>query len=188
MKKYLFLLLSLSVFWYLAQGFLGPIYAIFVKNVGGGVFAAGSTWAVYGVVVGILTIFVSRKEDKMNKKRMLLYGHMLAAVGMGGYLFVSNIWHLIAVQVVLAVASAIVRPAWKSAYTSVIKGRHSASGWGLWEGATDISNGVAALAGGAIAAFFGFNILFMVMTAVALLNVVLTIILIKRRKGAKLFS
>ena len=188
MKKYVWFLLSLSAVWYLAQGFLGPIWAIFVKDIGGGLFAAGSTSAVYGILVGLLTIYISKKSDNLNKKRLLLYGHTLAAIGISGYLLVSSIWHLVIVQVILAVASAIVRPAWKSAYTTVVKGKHSASGWGLWEGLTDMSYGIASLIGGAVAAFFGFQTLFIVMTSAAVLNIILTCILIKRRKGAKLFG
>lgn len=172
-NKLFLIILSFFVF---GEGMLGPIYAIFVNNIGGDVLAAGTAWSIFLFVSGIGIFLMGRIQDRYKSdKNFILLGYSLTSLGFLGYYFVSSVIQLFLVQAVLGVATMIVVPARDSFYTRYLEKRNFASQWAAWEGIWHIVTGAAALAGALIAKMFGFKVLFLSMFALSLIGLAVTI-------------
>ena len=122
--------------------------------------------------VGIVIFFVSRWENhERHKENFLIFGYALYSIGMLGYYFVSNTYHLFVVEGVLGVAEAFNSPVFDGLYTKYLDKGKSVSEWGFYTSVVKIVGGVSAVVGGAIALYFGFKILFIIMFVVGLLGV-----------------
>lgn len=180
MKKWLKVLLLADFFMMFAIGMLTPIYAIFVKEIGGDILAASGAWAIFTFTCGILIFIIGRWEDRVQHlEKMVFLGYMLRCFTFIGYFFVANKFHLFGVQVLLGIGAAMTLPAYDSLYSKLLSKGHYASEWGAWEGMDKIVAGVAAIVGGLIASYFGFRVLFLVMFFSSLVGLFIS---------AKLFS
>ncbi|PIP24842.1 MAG: hypothetical protein COX34_02005 [Candidatus Nealsonbacteria bacterium CG23_combo_of_CG06-09_8_20_14_all_36_12] len=55
----------------LAAAMLGPIYAIFVEEIGGDILTAGTSFAIFALVMGTLILIIGRIEDIVLKETEL---------------------------------------------------------------------------------------------------------------------
>ncbi len=181
MKKGLIILLLTSGFFTFAGGLFGPIYAIFVEEIGGDLLTAGGAVAAYAIVSGVLIYLIGRWEDRVeHQEKLVLIGYGLSAVGYFGYLFVQVPWHLFAVQIVFGLGAAISTPAYDSLYSKFLDEGKFASEWGAWEASTSIIGGVAAILGAWLATLYGFHALFVVMLGLSLLGLAVLSFLLKK--------
>ncbi|MFH0867908.1 MAG: MFS transporter, partial [Candidatus Woesearchaeota archaeon] len=158
------LALTANSFFLLAAGMLGPIYAFFVKDIGGDVLAAGGSWAVFMIVSGLGMFVMGKIQDKIKKdKPVMIVGYTLQSIGFLGYFFVANVTQLFIVQIVLGLSTVIQLPAYDSFYTKYLEKGKFASQWAAWEGVYYTITGIAALIGAFLVKIFGFKILFLVM-------------------------
>lgn len=164
---YLALLTSftLSVF---AEGVILPIYAIFVQKIGGDILDAGYALGIFLITMGVLTALVHRVRWSGHARIILMIlGWAIWLVGIGCYLFVTNITTLFIAQFLTAVGNAIADPAFEIElieHTDVSLKEYE---WGLFDGSKDVMNGVAAVVGGIIVATFGFRIMIYTMVGTA---------------------
>jgi len=150
--------------WYLGEGMLGPLFAVFAERVGGDVLDIAWAWATYLIVTGILQIIVGKITDqKNNKEKIMVIGYALNALFTFAYLLVSAPWHLFVVQAGLGVAAALATPTWSALYARHEDRRHDGFQWGLASGEAQIITGTAMLIGGIIVSRVSFTILFVVM-------------------------
>lgn len=150
--------------WYFGEGLFGPLYAIFAEKVGGDILDITWAWATYLVITGLVYILVGKLVNgKSYKARVMVAGYALNALFTFGYLFVSNPWHLFIVQAGLGVAEAMGTPIWDSLYARHMKEEHDTWAWGLSNGQSQISTGIAVAIGGLIAYYVSFNALFIAM-------------------------
>ncbi|HLC39493.1 MAG TPA: MFS transporter [archaeon] len=181
MHKAIKILIASSIFYNMAAGLLGPIWAIYVGTVGGSILDAGSAYAVYTFFVGLLMLVLGRLEDKLNRRVMFVFGRFLNFVGTTGYLFVTNITELFIVQGVLGAALAIINPTFTTIYSkSIDKGRES-SEWAYWEGSVHIMYSIVAFSGGVIASLYGFRTLFILMSIASLCSLIVSLLLLKKK-------
>jgi MFS family permease len=186
MNKLIEILLVSSFFGNLAAGFIGPIYAVFVEQVGGDLVTAGLAYAIFAIVSGVLLVLLGKWEDHVNhKENLLVVSRILSIAGFAGYLFVHSPEQLFIVQIVLGVSLALGAPAFDSIYYKNVDKKDSAFEWGAWEGVYQIALGVSALIGGYIAQNFGFNILFIFMVIFGFFSLCATLALVLERKSAK---
>ncbi len=182
MNPYIKILLWSSFFSAFAAGLLAPIYAIFVTDIGGDVLLAGSTFAVFSIVTGVITLSLANWEDRVkHKERLLICARLLLCVGFFGYLFVSEPWHLFIIQVIFGVASAIGLPAFDALFSSHLDKGRSAFEWGIWESMFAIVSGISALAGSYIVYLFGFKLLFLIMFIFSCFSFFVTLLLQRRK-------
>jgi MFS family permease len=167
---------------------LGPIYAIFVQNIGGNILSASSAWAIYTITIGVLTVIFGHFEQKLSWSRMLIWGRILTAVGIFGYFFVSNIYQLFAIEFILGVAASIKDPAYDSLFSKFLTKKKMSVEWGYQWGLTSIFGGMAALIGGTIATFFGFKTLFIIMAVSSSVSAALSVLLLRKKTWKKLFD
>jgi len=192
MNKYLKILLYSSFFITLAGGFFTPIYAIFVEDIGGDILTAGSAYAVYSIVSGVLIYLIGLWEDKVkHQEKLLVAGRGISVLGFAGYLFINSPMDLFIVQILLGIGSAVGTPAFDSLYSSALDKGKYASEWGTWEAMYGIVSGIGAIVGSYIAMFYGFVTLFYVMFFISALSFIATLFLpiqkIKRKKKLKKF-
>lgn len=172
MHKILKILIASSMFYNFTIGMIGPIYAIFAQKVGGDIFVASSAIAIYNLVVGALILLFGRIEDRLDKKKVFIVGRAINVVGIAGYLFVSTPLDLFLVQGILGVAIAMMNPTFEAMYSRGLRKGHEAYEWSVWEGSINIVLSVAAITGGIVAAVFGFQVLFLFMTAMSIMGFV----------------
>ena len=183
MRHTLKILLSSSFFMILAAGFFGPIYAIFVEDIGGDILTAGSAYAIFSIASGVLIFILSKWEDHIkHQEKLIIIGRLLSVVAFGGYLLVQNPYHLFAVQLLLGLAVAVTTPAFDSLYSKNLSKGKFASEWGKWEAMYGIVAGISAIVGAFIAREFGFKTLFLIMLIMAIMSLIMSLFLIKKKK------
>lgn len=179
MHQILKILISSSIFYNFTAGMLGPIYALFAKEIGGDILVASSAIAVYSAIIGVLILIFGRFEDRLDKKKVFIIGRAINVVGIAGYLFVSSPTDLFMVQIILGVSIAMMNPTFESMYSRGLRKGHEAYEWSVWEGSIQMAYAGAAMVGGLVASLFGFKALFMFMTATAIMGLVTSTLLMK---------
>lgn len=183
MKRALKLLLAASGLNLLAAGLFGPIYAVFVEEIGGDLLTAGTAYSLFAFSAGILIFLLSKWEDHVkHKEKLVIGGYALSSVGFLGYLFISKPIHLFMVQLVLGIGEAISAPAWDGMYSKNLSKKKFTSEWGAWESMNWIVAAIAAAGGGFLANLYGFRVLFGVMFALSIASLIATTFLIKRNR------
>lgn len=160
------ILLVSSMFAHFAFEALGPIYAIFVKEIGGDILEAGAAYGVFMIVSGIFIFTIGRASFfRNNLHGAVVLGYGMLTLGEAGYLFVEKPPHLFIVQIILGIATGILEPSWDAVYASNLDEEKAAIHWSLWAGGRNLATGLAAFAGAAIVAAYSFTALFVVMLA-----------------------
>ena len=158
--------------WYLGEGMLGPLFAIFAERIGGSILDISWAWATYLIVTGLLIIFVGKISDRINKEKLMIAGYFLNALFTFSYLFVSSPKHLFIVQAGLGIATALGTPTWEALYAKYEDKRHAGFIWGLASGEAGIITGVAMIIGGLIVNYFSFNTLFITMGIIQVIGAI----------------
>jgi len=183
MKKEMKVLISADVMFMLAGGLFGPIYALFVEDIGGGLAVAGMAYSVYCIVAGILIYFIGKFEDKFDNQEMLVVvGYFILSIGYLGYLFVSSPLHLYLLQALFGVGAAIKLPVYRGIYSMNLDKGKFASEWGIWDSFTYIFWGISSFLGGHIAKAYGFRFLFLIMFALTFIGFLISLALLLEKK------
>ncbi|OGY20765.1 MAG: hypothetical protein A3A65_01150 [Candidatus Chisholmbacteria bacterium RIFCSPLOWO2_01_FULL_49_14] len=173
MNKAIRILVFTNSFVLLASAMFGPIYAIFVEEVGGGILEASWSVGIYSLMTAIALYVFGKYEDRMKQQELAVAaGYLILTVGYFGYLFVHSIWALYLVQVILGVGMALYSPAFDALYSQHITPTRAASQWGIWELMANLISSGGAVLGGLLANFFGFSILFVAMGVLCFLSAV----------------
>ncbi len=177
------ILLMGSFFFMFAGGMFGPIYAVFVENIGGDLLTAGSAYAAFSISAGVLMFFISRWEDHVkHQEKLIILGYGLSCVGFLGYLLIQNPIHLFIVQIIFGIGEAVNSPAYDGMYSRLLERGKFASEWGMWESMQYIVISVAALVGGYLASAFGFKLIFVLMFILSLFGLTTASALLKMKR------
>ncbi len=154
----------------LAGAMLGPIYAIFVERIGGDILTAGTSFAIFSLVMGILILVFGKIEDIFLKETELwiCLGYLIIAIGFFGYLHVTSPLHLFIVQIILGIGEAIQIPGYSAVYSRHLDHKKYAFQWGAWDSIRNFAAALGAIAGALIVTVFGFKPLFIIMGSLAL--------------------
>ena len=170
MRRILKILILSSFFINLAAGLFGPIYAIFVEEIGGDLLTAGTAYAIFAIASGSLIFMLGKWEDKVkHQEKLLVFGRFLAVIGFIGYLLIKNPTQLFIVQIIFGIESAIITPAFDSLFSKNLNRKKFASQWGTWESTAAY-----------IAKEYGFQTLFTIMLIISIFSFLVTLLLIKR--------
>jgi len=175
------LLLASSMFM-LAGGLLGPIYAIFVEEIGGDILTAGTSYAAFAIAAGVLIFFVSRWEDHIkHQEKLVVGGYILSCIGFLGYLFIHEAWHLFVVQIIFGLGEAIGTPAYDGLYSKHLDKGKFVSEWGMWDSMAYLIAGIAAFCGGFLAKMYGFKTILIVMFILSLVGLCISTFLVSKK-------
>jgi len=149
----------------LAVAMLGPIYALFVDEIGGSLLDASLAAGVFALVAGVVTLLSGRRVDQVkNKGVIVIIGYLIISVGFLLYTVVDSIYSLLVVQVIIGLGEAVYSPAFDTLYAKHIDRKKAGYEWGMWEALNYFSLAVGAIIGGLVVTNFGFNTLFVVMS------------------------
>ncbi len=111
---------------------LGPIYALFVEDIGGDILDAGLAGAVFAFSAGFMSLIVGIFGDKIkNKGGILALGYLFVALGFALYFWVNSMTLLLIAQVVIGLGEALYSPMFDAIYSENLdKGKFS-SEWGM---------------------------------------------------------
>ena len=175
MHKQMRLFLISNSFFVLAMGMLGPIYAIFVKQIGGDVLDAGISWSAFTITSGLGMLLIGKIQDNLKKEKLMItMGYSLQSLAFFGYYFVSSMAQLYIVQIILGISLMVQLPVFNSFYTKYLEDGKFASQWAAWGGMNFTITGVAALVGGFLVKIFSFKTLFLAMFLISLIGLFLS--------------
>ena len=150
-----------------------PIYAFFIQNIGGGILETSWAIALYSILSGIGTILVHKTTWSHTYRKHLLWGGWLIwLLSMAVYLIMQSILMLYLSQILNALGEAMCEPVFAAEFSEKIES-NPAGGWALFEGTVSISSGIAAMIGGFIATYYGFDALLYCVILVATLSFLL---------------
>lgn len=164
-----------------AAGLFAPFYAVFVEEIGGGAFVAGTSYSIYAVASGLSILASSKLENGMvDTQKLVVLGYFLSTIGFLGYLFVEAPIQLFAVQAVVGLATAVRSPAFDEVYSRNLDEGNYAYEWGIWESMYWIVSGLSAIVAGYIIQSFGFETLFLMMASMSLIGTVISTFILFR--------
>lgn len=152
---------------FLGEAMLGPIYALFIADLGGSILSAGIAGGVFALVAGTLTLIVGKVSDRGSRRLYVGVGYAIIGIGFALYTLVDSFAKLLLVEVVIGAGQAIYAPPFSALYTQHLDFRHPARQWGTWEAMTYYTTAVGSVTGGFIAYRFGFDTLFALMSFLA---------------------
>jgi hypothetical protein len=175
MNQKLGILLAASAMFTTACGLIGPIYAVFVENIGGDILTAGTTYGLYSIVAGVMIFLISRWEDHVkHQEKLVVIGYAVAGIGFLGYIFIRTPIELFIVQMIFGFSEAIKTPAYDGLYSKFLDRGKFISEWGMWESMYYIVTAASAGVGALIAEVFGFRTLFMIMFGFSMTGVLIS--------------
>ena len=178
MHRNIKILLTCSILIHGGINLLAPIYAIFIKDIGGTLFDAGVTIGCYAILKGVFYfLFRKVRESRFSRRFMIAAGYFLFFIGYVFYLFAANIFHVIGIQALLAFAEVIINPSWSAVIANALDKGKERTIYSSFYGYRSIFEGVAAIAGGIVASNLGFQFLFILMGSFALIASVLSLML-----------
>ena len=156
----------------LAAAMLGPIYALFVEEIGGDLLEASLTGGIFALAAGITTLIAGRYTDKLKENNSLIVslGYTVMGIGFFLYTFVNSIWFLFIIQVIIGFGEAIYSPAFDTLYSKHITKTKAGREWGAWEGMNYFMLAGGAAIGGFIVTYLGFTTLFIIMGSLCILS------------------
>lgn len=172
-NKSLEILLFTNALVLVAGAMLGPIYAIFVQNIGGDLLDASYAGGIYAIVASITVFFFGKLSDRIKENEMVVVlGYLIIALGFFSYIFVNSIWSLLLVQAIIGFGEAIYSPPFDALYSKHLSSQRAGTQWGAWESMNYFTIALGALLGGLIANVFGFKALFMIMGVISLISAI----------------
>ncbi|MCK4635193.1 MAG: MFS transporter [Candidatus Aenigmarchaeota archaeon] len=156
-----------------AGAMLGPIYALFVKNVGGSLLDASIAGGFFALAAGITTLLAGKYADKVKEDELIVvFGYSVMGLGFLFYNFVNSIWSLFLLQIVIGFAEAFYSPAFDALYSKHLTRKKAGREWGAWEGMRYFTTAFGAIVGGFIVVQFGFGAIFTIMSALCFLSAI----------------
>lgn len=150
----------------LSAAMLGPIYALFVTEIGGDLLDASLTGAIFALAAGITTFLSGKYSDHIKENELVVaFGYTVMGFGFLLYTLVTSIWFLFGVQVIIGFGEAIYAPAYDALYSKHLDGRKSGTQWGAWESMNYFATAVGAIIGGLIVSTWGFTPIFVLMAS-----------------------
>jgi predicted MFS family arabinose efflux permease len=170
----------------LGWGFLSPVFAIFIlQNIVSGNalkaaevagFAALSYWVSKSFLEIPIGHFLDKKHGEKDDFWFMVIGTSITVIVPIGYLFSSMPWHIYFFQVVHAFGMAMVLPSWLAIFTRHIDKGREAFEWSMETTSIGMGAGIAGGLGGILASYFGFNILFILVSTLSLIATILLLV------------
>jgi MFS family permease len=165
-------------------GLIAPIFALFITGQvrGGSLELVGLAVGIHWIVKSAIQPFLAYRMDVVKGEHddmvFLLNGTAIATVIPLMYLFAWDAWHIIFLEAIRGVGLAMVIPTLSGIFTRHVDKNWESYAWSLQSTGMGFAAGFSAIFGGLIAAFIGFNTVFVmvsVMGAVSMAIVYFTI-------------
>lgn len=166
--KILFIYNGIFVF---ASGLLGPLYAVFVETIDKNIISVSLSWAAFLLSTTLSLLFLRNYGDNLKEKEyFLLAGFLIRAIVWFSFPFVSTIFLLILLQILLGIGEALGSPAFDTIFAEHLDDGHHIREYTDWKLVANITSAVAVILGGIIINQVGFSTLFFIMGVLALIS------------------
>ncbi len=163
-----------------AAAMLGPIYALFIEEIGGDLMDAAIAGAIFALAAGVTTLISGKYADHIEKKRIVAFGYLLMALGFFLLAWAQSIYTLFAIQALIGLGEAIYSPPFDALYSNHLDAHKQGRQWSIWESTNYFTMVIGALIGGYIATELGFSALFYTMAALCSVSAIYLLVLPKR--------
>lgn len=149
-------------------GLINPIFAVFVTQQvkGGNLELVGLASATYFITRSILQLpfarFIDRKKGEIDDFTVMAVGSFLVSMIPFCYVFVSTNVHVLLLQGVYGLGSAMVIPGWLAIFTRHIDKNKEAEEWAFYSAMVGLGAALAGGLSGFLAETFGFRALFLI--------------------------
>lgn len=158
--KVLFISNSIYVF---AALLLGPLFAVYVQKIGGGILLVSVATAVFYVSSTLFLIFMAKLGDKIKHKELVLAASYvvrgLAYFGLG---FVNNAFSLILLQAVFGLGDALGTPIFGALFAKHVNKKEEVMEYSDWTIVSNLVMALGTIVGGFMVSALGFGFLFIV--------------------------
>ncbi|MFH1662035.1 MAG: MFS transporter [Candidatus Falkowbacteria bacterium] len=175
-----------------AFGLITPIFAIFITQSidGGTIEVAGIAYAVLFLSESIFQIPLATIIDKIKGEKddflALVIGSIIFSVVPILYIFISTPIELYIVQFIYGFALAMTGPSWYAIFTRHIDRRREGLEWGIYRTLTSLGSAIAASLGGFLITKFGFDYIFILISALSFVGSIFIISVKSHMKTGKI--
>ncbi|MBU1119538.1 MFS transporter [Patescibacteria group bacterium] len=163
LTKPLRILLATNALVVFAAAMLGPIYALFVSEIGGELLDASIAVGIFAIAAAVTTYFAGKYSDKIKENELIVIaGYIVQGVAFLLYTFVDSLFFLFAVQILIGFSEALYWPVYDAIYSKHGKNKLGKA-WGSWEAMNYVTIAAGTLAGGLIVTYGSFDLLFVIM-------------------------
>jgi len=173
-----------------AFGLLAPVFAIFLTDSiqGGSVEVAGFAAAIWALSRGVFQIPMGIISDRGVGRhwdfKLLLGGSLGIALIPLAYLFAETPLHIYLIQGMYGFFQAMAWPTWTAVFTRYIDPHEEGFEWATYQTVVDFGVAAAAGIGGVVAFKFGFEPLFMAVSAFSIFGFLILVNLYLRVRRA----
>lgn len=140
---------------------LGPLYAVYVQKIGGGVMAVSISSAAFYISSTVALILVSKYGDKYKEKEVLLViSWLIRGLCFLSLIFVNSVLGLVLVQVVFGLGEALGTPTFNALFAEHVDRKHEVMEYSDWSIISNIVTALSVIVGGLVVSSFGFSFLF----------------------------
>jgi MFS family permease len=171
MNKSLKTLFTFNAIFVFASYLLGPLYAIFVKNIVGDVLAISITTSVLLVSTTLFTYLISKYGDKVKEKEYLLIaGYFVRAVVWFLFIFANSLQTIIILQSLLGMGEAFGSSSFSAIFAEHLDRNQHVHEYANWHLTSTLVGSISTVVGGIIVSRFGFSYLFLLMSILATIS------------------
>jgi len=154
------LIISNAIYMFAAL-LLGPLYAVYVQGIGGGVLLVSVSTAVFYVSSTLFLLFVAKVGDRVKEKELLLASsYVVRGLAFLSLIFVNNALLLILLQVLFGLGDALGTPIFGALFAKHTIKKEEVLEYSDWSLIANLVMALGTLIGGFIVSGLGFTFLF----------------------------
>lgn len=139
-----------------------PVYAFFIRDLGGSAKLAGVLFAISFISMSVVNLLVLRLKDKnFLDEKMLKLNYVIKASGWFLIAASPHISTLIAAQIIIGIGTGIGSPAFGALISENLDGGKHIRDWGVWNLLENSAIAITSILSGFVVAIFGFRALFL---------------------------
>lgn len=156
------LFISNSIY-YFASLLLGPLYAVYVQNLGGGVLLVSVSTAVFYVASTVFLVYMSRWGDKVKEKELLLaLSYVIRGLAFFSLIYTNTALFLIFLQVIFGLGEALGTPTFGALFAKHLDKKEEVMEYSDWSIVANLVMALGTIFGGFIVSSLGFVYLFVI--------------------------
>lgn len=166
--KALFISNSIFVF---ASMLLGPLYAVYVEKIGGGVLLVSISSGVFYVSTAIFLIFMARWGDRVREKElMLMASYIIRAFAFLSLIYINSPLMLVAIQVIFGLGAALGTPTFGALFAEHTDRKEEVLEHSDWALVSHLVMALGTIVGGFVVTSLGFPFLFVTIAVLCFLS------------------
>lgn len=172
-ERYVLLVLSFSLFCcMLGVGVISPILPVYAVRLGASGILLGLILGSFSMSRLLCSFFSGSMADRMERKKLIMFGLSIYTLSSLAYLFVDSAWHIVAIRFFNGLGSAFVVPVAMSIGSDIAEDGKEGKFFGTLQMALFSGIGAGPLLSGLLSDMLGWNAPFLVMTALTLVALI----------------